>query len=326
MPSKKISKVTEESPKVEEETIINKKPSKSSKSKKNDAVETTPVEEPIIQSEPTKSSKSRKKIIDEVVQPIIDEPITLTESKSSKSRKKIIDEVVQPIIDEPIILNESKPNKSNKKFIDEVVQSIIDDLPPKKAVKSKKKEVDAKTNTEPTKTSEPEIIADVKNTKQKKEIKPKISVEPEATVEETVSSEDQLEQKLVDTKTQWHAIVNKLHDNEIERVKLEAEKDKVVKVLKEMLDKLQAPNDTQLKGFLIDNKVQLNNTKNDIISIKNDSISESESCNESSDSDSEDRKPLLINKSSKTKTLIKTTKGNSKGPKLSINDSESDSD
>jgi hypothetical protein len=66
--------------------------------------------------------------------------------------------------------------------------------------------------------------------------------------------------------------------------------------------------------------------KNDIISIKNDSISESESCDESDDSESEDMKPLLINKSSKTKTIIKTTKGNSKAPKLSINDSESDSD
>jgi hypothetical protein len=104
------------------------------------------------------------------------------------------------------------------------------------------------------------------------------------------------------------------------------EKENVVKVLKDMLDKLQSPNDTQLKGFFIDNKVQLNGVKNDIISIKNDSISESESCDESDDSESEDMKPLLINKSSKTKTIIKTTKGNSKAPKLSINDSESDSD
>jgi spore coat protein CotF len=87
------------------------------------------------------------------------------------------------------------------------------------------------------------------------------------------------------------------------------------------MDKIQTPNETQY-GFLIDNKVQ---TKNDIISIKNDSISESESCDESSDSDS-DTKPILMNKSSKTKMLIKTTKGNSKAPKLSINDSDSDSD
>ena len=101
----------------------------------------------------------------------------------------------------------------------------------------------------------------------------------------------------------------------MEREKLEIEKNKIIKILKGLMDQLQI-DDKELQGFKIDNKVSV--SKNDIMPIENDSNSESD---EESESDTEEE---IIPKK-KTKQFIKI-KGSIK-PKLSLkNKSDSDSD
>ena len=92
--------------------------------------------------------------------------------------------------------------------------------------------------------------------------------------------------------------------------------------MKELLD-LLTTDDTKNKGFIIDNKIQTTNIKNDIIPIDSDSTSDDES-DESTDSDSDEKQTLT--KKTKPKTVIKTTKGNSKNLKLVNNESDTDSD
>ena len=237
------------------------------------------------------------------------------------------------------------PPKKNSKVIEPVTETVVDAEIPKvvKTTKSKKKDVEVPQNQDidvekPKKKSvEQAIIVEkpkkkVESIKPKKEIKPKKIIEVAETivdhtlqnVEESQDESDLIIRKeLEEVKLSWLAKQNRLTEIEAEKTKIENDKQSDIKRLKELLDKVQTP-DKLDQGFLIDNKVQLINTKSDIIPVDSDSDSDNESDNDTSDSES-DKKPMLT-KGKKTKPLIKTTKGSTKNLKLVINDSGSESD
>lgn len=315
MPSKKTSKVIDnEIPKVvdNQEPTVLKKLSKA-KSKKNDPdLTNTVTESEKLTIVSTKSKKNEPDLKNIVTEPGKSTIVSAKSKKNEPDQTTIINEPEKPTIDlaesEPIKTPKSKKKVKDTKVENLDAKSVIEQVKPETKPKKKVKESDSNITDKP--------IIETKSEK--------ISSELDV-VTKTIDTDKIIQDEVDEIKTYWLSIVNKINDNDAEGKRLEIEKNKIVKKLKELLDKLQTDN-SEIKGFLIDNKIQLSNTKNDIIPIKSDSISESESCDESSDSDSEDIKPLLINKSSKTKTLIKTTKGSSKVPKLAINDSDSDSD
>ena len=224
--------------------------------------------------------------------------------------------------------------KKNSKVNETEISTIVE-----KEAKSNKDVVltDKLMKKDDVETPEP---VEEKVTKPKKEVKSKKVVEQQPltsdvicqvvkdsdnvpNIEDVSDQEYHIKQKLDNTKKEWLRISNDIQKCHSELEKLEIEQFKTVKELKELLDQLHI-DDNKVKGFTIDNKVQLtSNTKNDIIPVNNDSDNDSddESDNES---DSDEKQTLLIKKS-KSKVLIKTTKGNSKNIKL-VNDSESESD
>jgi len=227
--------------------------------------------------------------------------------------------------------NVEKITKSKKKA--EVVESIepttekVDE--PIKVTKPKKEVKVKKVETE--ETIKPTTEETIKPTKAKKEVKAKKSetTDMQQYVKETIKQpesnifsdpETYIKEKLEETKTHWLSIVDNIHKCNLELEKLEIEKNKTVKELKELLDKLQT-DDPKLKGFMIDNKIHTTSIKNDIIPVDCESTSESDV----SESES-DEKHTLLTKKDKQKSIIKTTKGNAKNIKLVTNDSESDSD
>lgn len=243
----------------------------------------------------SKITKSKKK----------DELETLDkEVKASKSKKSI--DVDTSNATEP------KPLKT-KKAVVETSEPAEETPKPKKETKPKK-----------VKTEEEKVTKPKKETKTKKSIEQDVitHIEEPVKIDDAHDPESQIKQKLENTKKQWLLIVNNIQTCHAELEKLEQEKNKTVKELKELLDQLDT-DDPKIKGFLIDQKVTSGNIKNDIIPV--DSESSSESDNESEGTDS-DEKPTILTKKGKTKSLIKTTKGNAKNIKLVANDSESDSD
>ena len=258
------------------------------------------------------SKKSTKVIeLNETTEQVVEEIIPPVKTKSKKQVKETTTEPV-----------EQESNKVTKpKKVTKVTEPEQADEPekvkPKKETKSKKVADD----------SEPEKV-----TKSKKETKPKKVPEPKH-IEVTSQSESITEpkdqeqivndpelQELEETKKYWLNIADKIHDNNLEREKLEAECTQIIKRLNELLDKYTNKQDEK-EGFKIDNKVQVSNTKNKIINADD---SESSSDSESDQESDSDEKPTLTKKT-KSKPLIKTTKGNS-SLKLANNDSDTDSD
>lgn len=268
------------------------------------------------------------KVVDDQESPIVKKTPKTTKSKKSDAEPTINVETEKSTPDPEPVKTPKTKKKVKETTPDEEPKPIIEqtETKPKKKAKETTPNEEQKPVIEQIQTdSEPKSKKKVKETKKVTEPNVEIKETPSKLNNKTIDPEQEIQNELDDVKLHWLCIINKINDNEAEGKKLEIEKEKIVKKLKDLLDKLQT-DDTDIKGFLIDNKIQLSNTKNDIIPIKSDSVSESDSCDESTDSDSEDTKPLLINKSSKTKTIIKTTKGSSKVPKLAINDSDSDSD
>jgi hypothetical protein len=250
------------------------------------------------------------------------------------------------------------PSKKNSKVVEPEVLKVADPevlkvaesdvLKVVKVTKSKKKEKEQ--NSDEKQADKPIEIVDkpkkkiketvvekvsesIKPIKSKKEIKSKKVVEliehsfeePKVLAEEVLDESDlAIRKELEEVKLSWLNKQNRLTEIEAEKSKIESDKQNDIKKLKELLDKIQIPN-KQDEGFLIDNKVQLTNTKNNIIPVESDSDSDSD--NDTSNSESEsDKKPMLTKCKKQAKPLIKTTKGGSKNLKLSINDSGSESD
>jgi hypothetical protein len=231
------------------------------------------------------------------------EPATDKEVKVTKPKKKADKEVVEIPSDKEV-----KVTKPKKKADKEVVDTPTDkEVKVAKVIKLKKKAA-----IEP-----PQPVVEATELIKQELIEPnKDHVQSYDT-----DLESSIKQKLEKTKKHWLLIVENIHNCHLELEKWENEKSKTVKELKDLLDQLQT-DDNKVKGFMIDNKVTTTNIKNDIIPIDSDS-SDSESNDESSDSD---EKQTLLTKKGKTKTLIKTTKGNTKNIKLINNDSGSESD
>ena len=229
--------------------------------------------------------------------------------KPTKSKKKVSKDVEESKPINEVLKTESKP-------IDEPLKTT-------KTVKTKS--VKSKTIDEPVKT---EKLKKVKETVTEQSVKPKKETKSKEKVESDTESDDETQQiikkELDNIKLSWLSKQNKLVEIETERTKIEDDIQNDIKKLKELLDKLLPENKTNEKDFLIDNKIQLNNSKNNIIPVDSDSTNESD--DDTSESDSESDKKLTLLKNKKTKPLIKTTKGSTKNLKLNVNDSDSESD
>ena len=249
---------------------------------------TTPVVEE--QASPPIKTKSKKQVKETIAEPVEQESEKVTKPKKEKVKK--VTEPEQQ--DEPEKVTKPKKETKSKK--------VTDDSEPEKVTKPKK-ETKSKKVPEPTHieiTSQSESITEPKD-------------------QEQIINDPDL-QELEETKKYWLNIADKIHDNNLEKEKLETECTQIIKRLNELLDKYTNKQDEK-KGFKLDTKVQVSNTKNKIINAdESDSSSDSESDQESDS----DEKPTLTKKT-KSKPLIKTTKGNS-SLKLANNDSDTDSD
>jgi len=279
-----------------------KKPSKNTESELTEKLDDT-------KDIATKTTKPKKKLV-ENEKPVESEKAEESELKVSKTKKK------------PVELEnaEVKVTKSKKKTT-EPEKSEVEvqvEKPESKVVKSKKKTSELE-NVEVKITKSSEVVDKVMES---------VTTEPE-TVPSKSDPETIIKEQLENTKLSWVKIIDEIHKINLERDRLEIEKNKIVKTLKDLMDKLQS-NDSDSKGFMIDNKVQLVNTKHNKEIIPVDSDSEDDSDDEDESSDSEDNKQILLpnknSKNNKSKVLVKTTKGNAKNLKLSKEDSMSDSD
>jgi len=249
-----------------------------------------------------------------------------------KKNSKVIETEVSKVIDsevvkvaDPDVTKVIKTSKSKKKETDKELKPI--DKPIEIVDKPKKKTKEAVVE----KLASEQLSETTKPVKIKKEVKPKKVTEqiepvvepPKHVVEESLD-DLAIRKELEEVKLSWLNKQNRLTEIEIEKAKIESDKQNDIKKLKELLDKIQTPNKLD-EGFLIDNKVQLINTKNNIIPVESDSDSDSDSDNDTSDSES-DKKPMLTKGKKQVKPLIKTTKGGTKNLKLSINESGSESD
>jgi len=314
MAPKKNLKVNE----TENSNIIEKEDtkvseSKISKSKKKqvettdllepkEKVESTPTDEKVIEEKVTKSKKK-------VESTPTDEKVI--EEKVTKSKKK----AESTPTDDKVI--EEKVTKSKKKADSTSIDNkVIED----KVTKSKKK-ADS-TPTDDKVIEEKFTISKESMTSLELDKNTEVEINNESkNIIKLNDPESYIKEKLEKTKQQWLIIVNNIKSCHLELEKLENEKNKTVSELKELLDQLQT-DDSKIKKFLIDNKVSLSITKSDIIPIENSS---SESEESSSETDSDEKQTLLIKKN-KSKTLIKTTKGNTKNLKMINSESDSDSD
>jgi hypothetical protein len=249
---------------------------------------------------PKKNSKVVEPEVLKVADPEVlkvDETDVLKVVKVTKSKKKEKEQnSEEKQADKPIEIVD-KPKKKIKETVVEKVSESIKPIKPKKEIKSKK------------------VVELIEHSVE----------EPKVLAEEVLDESDlAIRKELEEVKLSWLNKQNRLTEIEAEKSKIESDKQNDIKKLKELLDKIQTPN-KQDEGFLIDNKVQLTNTKNNIIPVESDSDSDSD--NDTSNSESEsDKKPMLTKCKKQAKPLIKTTKGGSKNLKLSINDSGSESD
>jgi hypothetical protein len=258
-------------------------------------------------TKPTKSKKVKSKDVEEpkpINELLKTELKNIDEQPKTKSVKK---NVKTKSTDEPI--------KTETKTTDEPIKT------------------ETKTTDEPIKTETKTTDKPIKTEKLKKKVKETVEQETVKTKKETKSKENDdndesqliIRKELEEIKSLWASKQNKLEEIEIERSKIEADIQIDIKRLKELLDKVESENKSNQNEFLIDNKIQLNNTKNNIIPVDSDSSNESDD-DDTSESDSESDKKLTLLKGKKPKQLIKTTKGSVKNLKLNVNDSDTESD
>jgi hypothetical protein len=295
-----------------------------------------PEVEPKVVPEVVKKTKKPSKDEPKVVEPEPElEPKVL--KKSKKSTKANDTKVVEPETKVPetetkVLKKTKKTSNTDETKVPET-KVVKTKVPETKVVETKvvESELETKVLTKSKKSSKtddvkPEPKLDEEVDKSKNQLKSKKeSTEQIEPVHENVDFESFIKEELETTKKSWLNIIDKIQNINLDREKLEVEKNTIVKKLKDLLDKLQ--DDKQTKGFMLDNKVELVKTKNDIIQVESDSDSDVSDSESDSDSESE-KKILLSNKlKNKSKVLIKTTKGNTKNSKLSLKDnSDSDSD